>query len=101
MQAHDSQSNASDRLRDSLLKYRGLEDAKLPTAQATLQDIRGQAPGKLSFDDFKSEVSAALVNGDEHGIPQVQDAAKSIRAKVLDPVKNLAQCTIGPDGKPM
>jgi hypothetical protein len=101
MQVHDGQLTASEILRDNFIKYRGLEDAKLPTAQATLQDIRGQTPGKLSFDDFKSEVSAALVNGDEHGIPQVQDAAKSIRAKVLDPVKRLAQRTNGPDGKPM
>jgi hypothetical protein len=101
MQVHDGQLTTSQILRDSFIKYRGLEDAKLPTAQATLQDIRGQAPSKLSFDDFKSEVSAALVNGDAHGIPQIQDAAKAIRAQVLDPVKKLAQRTIGPDGKPM
>jgi hypothetical protein len=101
MQVHDGQLTNSQILRDNFIAYRGLQDAKLPTAKATLQDIRGQAPGKLSFDDFKSEVSGAMTNGDVHGVPQVQKAAQQIRAKVLDPVTKLAQRTIGPDGKPM
>jgi hypothetical protein len=101
MQAHEGQLTASQILRDSFIDYRGLADAKLPTAQATLQDLRGQAPGKLSYDDFKSEVSAAMTNGDVHGVPQVAAAAKQIRAQVLDPVTRLAQRTIGPDGRPM
>jgi hypothetical protein len=101
MQVHDGQLTASQILRDSFIAYRGLEDAKLPTAQATIQDIRGQAPGKLTYDDFKSEVSAAMTNGDVHSIPQVQQAASQIRQQVLEPVKRLAQRVIGPDGKPM
>jgi hypothetical protein len=101
MQVHDGQLTASQIMRDNFIEYRGLTDAKLPTAQATLQDIRGQGGGKLSFDDFKSEVSAAMTNGDVHSVPQVQKAAGEIRKQVLDPVQRLAQRTIGPDGKPM
>ena len=101
MQAHDGQLTTSQILRDNFIQYRGLQDAKLPTAQAAIQDMRGQTPGKLSFDDFKSEVSGAMTNGDAHSIPQVQQAAQQLRSKVLDPVTRLAQRTIGPDGKPM
>lgn len=101
MQVHDGQLTDSQILRDQFIKYRGLEDAKAPTAQATIQDLRGQAPGKLTYDDFKTEVSGAMTNDDVHAVPQVAAAAKAIRAQVLDPVTRLAQRTIGPDGKPM
>ncbi len=101
MQAHDGQLTNSQILRDQFIKYRGLEDSRLPTAQATIQDMRGQAPGKLSFDDFKTAVSGAMTEGDVHAVPEVAAAAKQIRAQVLDPVTKLAQRTIGPDGRPM
>lgn len=58
-------------------------------------------PGKLSFQDFKSQVFDAGTQGDQHIIPEVQNAAKQIRGQILDPLKKMAQQTIGPDGKPM
>jgi len=101
MQAHEGQLTNSQILRDQFIKYRGLQDSKLPTAAATIQDMRGQAPGKLSFDDFKTAVSSAMTDGDVHAVPEVAAAAKQIRSQVLDPVMRLAQRTMGPDGKPM
>lgn len=101
MQAHDGQLTGSQILRDNFIQYRGLQDAKLPTVQAALQDARGVAPGKMSFADFKTEVSQAMTNGDVHANPYVQQAAQQIRVQVLDPVARLAQRTIGPDGRPM
>jgi hypothetical protein len=101
MQAHDGQLTGSQILRDQFIVYRGLEDAKLPMQNAALQDMRGVAPGKISFDDFKTQVSGAMTNGDVHAVPQVQQAAQLIRQQVLDPVTRLAQRTMGPDGKPM
>jgi hypothetical protein len=101
MQTHDGQLTGSKILRDNFIQYRGLQDAKVPVIQAALQDVRGQAPGKLSFADFKDEVSSAMTNGDVHPNPYVQQAAQQLRVQVLDPVKRLAQRTMGPDGKPM
>lgn len=101
MQAHDGQLTAAQILRDNFIQYRGLADAPLAKVQAALQDVRGQAGGKLSFADFKDQVSGAMTEGDVHPDPYVQQAAQQIRVQVLDPVKRLAQRTIGPDGKPM
>lgn len=101
MQAHDGQLTSSQILRDQFIAYRGMEDATLPMQNAALQDMRGSAPGTLTFDKFKDEVSGAMTNGDVHAVPQIVAAAKQIRSQVLDPVTKLAQRTIGPDGKPM
>ena len=101
MQAHDGQLTAGQILRDQFVQYRELADSRAPIIAAGIQDVRGQAPGKLSFDDFKTQVSGAMTAGDVHAIPEVQSAAQQIRQRVLEPVKKMAQRTMGPDGKPM
>ena len=101
MQTHEGQLTGSQILRDAFVQYRALSDSRAPIIAAGIQDVRGQAPGKLSFDAFKSEVSGAMTAGDVHAIPEVQQAAQQIRSKVLEPVKQMAQRTMGPDGKPM
>jgi hypothetical protein len=100
MQAHDGQLTGSQILRDQFIAYRGMTDEKLPMQRAMLADARGKS-NMLSFDDFKTEVSGAMTNGDVHAVPEVQTAAQQIRSQVLDPVTRLAQRTMGPDGKPM
>jgi hypothetical protein len=47
-------------------------------------------PELPNFDQFKALVSDALRNGDKHDIPQVQEAAQYLRAKVFDPWKERA-----------
>lgn len=74
---------------------------KFAQTRAALADVRGQADGKLSYTDFKREVSIAMTDGDAHPIPQVQKAAQELRRRVFDPIKQLAQGTMGPDGRPM
>lgn len=101
MQAHDGQLTNSQILRDQFVQYRQLADSRAPLLSAAAQDARGQAQGKLSFADFKTEVSGAMTSGDVHRIPEVQQAAQQIRQQVLEPVKRMAQRTLGPDGKPM
>jgi hypothetical protein len=41
----------------------------------------------MNFSQFKSEVYSAMVDGDTHAVPQVEAAAKALRAQVMDPVK--------------
>jgi hypothetical protein len=101
MQTNEGRLTNSQILRDQFIKYRELSDTRAPIIAAGMQDFRGKAPGKLSFDDFKTEVSGAMTNGDVHAIPEVQQAAQQIRQQVLEPVKRMAQRTTGPDGKPM
>src|SRR5262245_40601589 len=43
-----------------------------------------------NFEQFKSMVSEAMINGDRHDIPQVQQAAQFVRAKVFEPWKQRA-----------
>lgn len=59
------------------------------------------AGDKLSFADFKSAMYDAGVSGDQHPVPEVQQAMQQLRARVLDPVKQFAQTTTTSDGKPM
>jgi hypothetical protein len=40
--------------------------------------------GRLTFEQFKEHVSDALMNGDQHDIPQVKAAAEFIRSKTFD-----------------
>ena len=101
MQVHEGQLTAGQILRDAFVQYRQLADSRAPIIAAGVQDLRGQAAGKMSFDDFKEAVSGAMTAGDVHAIPEVQQAAQQLRAKVLDPIKRLAQRVTGPDGKPM
>ena len=101
MQTREAQLTSSHALRDEFLAYRAA-DGKTPSmASTSFTDFRGQAPDKLNFADFKKEVTLALSGGDTHDIPEVASAAQTIRAKVLEPVKKLAQRVTGPDGKPM
>lgn len=89
-------------LKDAFAKYRfGDEAPSHAVGRAAFQDLRGQGGTKLSYADFKREVSTALYSGDEHPFPDVQQAAHDIRSQIMDPVKKLAQATTGPDGKPM
>ena len=110
MQTFRGRMENSHILRDAFVEYRGLEDKSAPIIRSQVEDWRGHnsgpalddaPPPKMSYDDFKTEVSLAMSNGDVHPVTQVQSAARMIRQKVLDPVKALAQRTIGPDGKPM
>lgn len=60
--------------------------AKARDALGTLD----RPPELPNFDQFKRLVSDALRNGDVHDIPQVQEAAQFLRAKVFDPWKERA-----------
>jgi hypothetical protein len=101
IQEHELTLTSADILRDKFLDYRGQQKGALAMQRLALADARGQTPDKLSFGDFKSAVTLAASNGDVHDIPQVAAAARVIRSKVLDPVTQLAQRVMGPDGRPM
>jgi len=55
-----------------------------PRAGSFIQDVTGRADGKMSFADFKAEVTKAGQQGNVHEIPQVQAAAQFIRQKVFN-----------------
>lgn len=93
---------AHDTLRDLFVDYRyGENQPSLAFQRAAFDDLRGAGDGKMSYAEFKAQVAEAMWSGDQHAIPQVQQAAQELRQKVLDPVKGWAQETMGPDGKPM
>jgi hypothetical protein len=82
---------AGDKL-DELWKSLRFDGEKAPWF-AKARDALGtldRPPDLPNFDQFKRLVSDALRNGDVHDIPQVQEAAQFLRAKVFDPWKERA-----------
>lgn len=59
-------------------------------ATVSARDMMGRQPGKASFSEFKEMIDDALRNGDEHPIPEVAEAAKRFRAKILAPWRDEA-----------
>lgn len=86
------QLDAAETLKDAFTGYRfGDAVPSAAMARAAIDDLRGAVEeGKLSFNDFKREVTNALFSGDTHAIPQVEQAAKTIRSNILDPIKEKA-----------
>jgi GNAT superfamily N-acetyltransferase len=58
--------------------------------RAEIAGLVGAGAGKLTPSEFRVEVGKAMRRGDEHPIPQVAEAAKVMRAKVFDPLKERA-----------
>lgn len=86
------QLDAAETLKDAFTAYR-FGDAVPSGAmvRAAFDDLRGAVEdGKLSFNDFKREVTNALFSGDVHAVPQVEQAAKGIRANILEPIRQKA-----------
>ncbi|WP_131857444.1 hypothetical protein [Bosea sp. BK604] len=82
------QLEAGETLKEAFADYRfGAADTSAPIARAGFDDLRGAAPEKMGFPEFKREVTTALFSGDVHAVPQVERAAKAIRANVLEPIR--------------
>jgi hypothetical protein len=82
------QLEAAETLKEAFAEYRfGAIDARAPVARAAFDDVRGANDGRLGFPEFKREVTTALFSGDVHPVPQVERAAKSIRANILEPIR--------------
>jgi hypothetical protein len=90
-QINATRVEVSDGLDRLFSEYRfGDPETSVPRLKARFEDMTGRAPDRLSFDDFKKEVSKALQEADTHTIPQVQAAAQLIRARVFEPWKERA-----------
>jgi hypothetical protein len=71
-------------LDQAYLAYRG----KGFKITAAIDTFLGGRKGKLSFDDFRVEVGKAMRRGDVHEIPEVQQASRSFRKNLFDPLKD-------------
>jgi hypothetical protein len=88
---HQGQVAVGDELSSLFSQYRFGEERTAPRARAGFEDLTGRAPeGKMSFSEFKEAVSDAMRAGDQHEIPQVQQAAQTIRQKIFEPWKKRA-----------
>lgn len=94
-------AQADDVLKNAYVDYRyGPNAPKAPMLRAGWDQLRGTTPdGLMSPKEFNEAVFDALYSGDKSPIPQVQQAAQHIRATILNPVKEAAQATVGPDGR--
>lgn len=84
---------ASENLDSQFLKYRQSKGTGI-TSRAAVQakDLMGAGSreGKLTYGQFKHEISKAMRNGDEHAVPEVAEAAKYYRKTVFEPIKKEA-----------
>lgn len=84
---------ASENLDKAFLQYRGKTGSGITSRVATqARDLMGSGAreGKLTYGQFKEEISKAMRNGDVHDIPEIQQAAKYYRQNVFEPVKKAA-----------
>lgn len=57
--------------------------------RASLARVAGKS-SKMTYAEFKEEVTRAALAGDVHPVPEVQKAAQAVRAKVFEPYKKEA-----------
>lgn len=70
---------------DLFLKYRQSK-SKLATEAGDLLFKRSRKDGKLTYNEFKEEISKAGRRGDKHEIPEVAEAARMKREMVTNPI---------------
>lgn len=90
---HAMTGAASENLDSMFLKYRQSNGTGITARVATqAKDMlgAGSKSGKLTYGQFKEEISKALREGDQHTIPEVAEAAKAYRKNVFDPIKKEA-----------
>lgn len=68
-------------------KYRGAGDANYIGRQAVkvqgaAERMRGVADRKMSYNEFDKEIYRAMYSGDTHPVPEVQEAAQSLRRDI-------------------
>lgn len=86
MEINGTRVGISDELVRQYGDYRfGKSDMMVPGLRDRIGRLTGREDdGKMSFHDFKREVSFAMQNEDRHAIRQVSDAAVYIRDKLFD-----------------
>ena len=92
-QYHALTGLASENLDRQFLKYRQTRGTGITSRVAVqAKDMLGAGSGeaKLTYGQFKHEISKAMRNGDEHQIPEVAEAARQYRKNVFDPIKKEA-----------
>jgi hypothetical protein len=71
---------AYDEMHRLWTEYRfGDPETTFPRLRDKLDQFQGRADGYMSFEDFDKEVAKSMRRGDQHEIPQVQQAAQFLR----------------------
>lgn len=86
------QAEATDIMTDAFVKYRfGDQAPRMAGTMAKIEDWRGTAPDKMTRKQFAEAVTVAMRNGDRSEVSAVQEAARAIRARVMDPLWEAAK----------
>lgn len=76
---------------DAFVRYRLGRDQQIGDQfRIGVGDTIGRGGGKLAYGDFMDEVGRAMRRNDQSDIPEVAQAAKLMREKVFDPLKDRA-----------
>lgn len=86
MQVNGARVTVADELDRQFADYRfGQADKFAPRLRARIDDFTGSGEGKMTFTDFKKEVSLAAMGDGTHAIPQVAAAADFVRKNHFEP----------------
>lgn len=90
-QAQAPLAEAMTGLDDLFVRYRmGRDRQAFDLARIGAGDMIGRTGGKMGYDEFRDAVGRAMRRGDASDIPEVAQAAKLLREKVFDPLKEKA-----------
>ncbi len=91
MQINQTRVAVADEFDRLYSEYRfGAAEVTAPRLRAQWERFQGRGEGYMTYDEFKREIAVALQSGDQHDIPQVMQAAQTMRAKVFEPWKKRA-----------
>ena len=78
-------------LDDAFVRYRlGRARQFGDIARIAVRDIAGRAAGIMNYEQFAEAVGRAMRRGDASATPEVAEAARTLREKVFDPLKDRA-----------
>lgn len=77
---------------DAYIMYRQGQIGVKAAAKTKVGDLFGarRRSGHLTAKEFREELGRALTRNDTHAIKEIDGLAKSLRSKVIDPIKNKA-----------
>lgn len=91
-------SQTLDRLY-TLYRHGAADVGRMKKIATGIDDLRGRTPeGTMNFPQFKDAIDEALRNGDTHAVPEVAEAARFFREKILSPWRDRAWKELSAEG---
>lgn len=75
---------------EAFSKYYFGAQRRFAPLRSELDRLTGRAGGRMTYLQFKEAVYDSLLDADVHAVPEVAEAARALRAKLFDPLRDAA-----------